>query len=125
MSYLTRDEYENITDDKIDCKDFKKLLKRASALLDIHTSRFYQKNDLETDVLMRKEAFKMAVAYQIEYMIETGATTSYGLQTPNSWSVGRMSVSKTDNSNTANDVISGDALKALSGTGLLYRGGKI
>ncbi|MCA6773572.1 MULTISPECIES: hypothetical protein [Enterococcus] len=106
-------------------KDFRKLLRKASALLDIQTRRFYQRNDLESDIPMRRNAFKLAIAYQIEYMHEVDATTTFGMQEPDSWSIGRMSVSKSKGvSSSTNEVslLSGDAMLQLSGTGLLYRG---
>ena len=85
------------------------------------TRRFYQRNDLESDIPMRRDAFKLAVAYQIEYMHEAEATTTFGMQEPDSWSIGRMSVSKGKGSNEVS-LLSGDAMLQLSGTGLLYRG---
>ncbi|OTP28262.1 hypothetical protein IGJ19_002430 [Enterococcus sp. DIV1368b] len=121
--YLSLTEYKHLVDEetKLTEKDFQKLLRKASALLDIQTRRFYQRNDLESDILMRRDAFKLAVAYQIEYMHEAEATTTFGMQEPDSWSIGRMSVSKGKGSNEVS-LLSGDAMLQLSGTGLLYRG---
>jgi hypothetical protein len=122
MSYLTYEEYERIIGEEIEEKEFAQLLRKASVVLDVHTNRFYQRNDLENDVRMRKEAFKVAIAYQIEYMLEAGATTTFGIRTPKSWSVGRMNVSTDSSLSDSADLLSADALKVLSGTGLLYRG---
>ncbi|STD26352.1 hypothetical protein [Enterococcus mundtii] len=121
--YLSLTEYKHLVDEETELteKDFQKLLRKASALLDIQTRRFYQRNDLESDILMRRDAFKLAVAYQIEYMHEAEATTTFGMQEPDSWSIGRMSVSKGKGSNEVS-LLSGDAMLQLSGTGLLYRG---
>lgn len=121
--YLSLTEYKHLVDEETELteKDFQKLLRKASALLDIQTRRFYQRNDLESDILMRRDAFKLAVAYQIEYMHEAEATTTFGMQEPDSWSIGRMSVSKGKGSNEVS-LLSGDAMLQLFGTGLLYRG---
>lgn len=125
--YLSLKEYKRLVDKETELteKDFRKLLRRASALLDIQTRRFYQRNDLESDITMRRNAFKLAVAYQIEYMHEADATTTFGMQEPDSWSIGRMSVSKSKGGSSSTNetpLLSGDAMMQLSGTGLLYRG---
>lgn len=124
--YLSLKEYKRLVDKETELteKDFRKLLRRASALLDIQTRRFYQRNDLESDIPMRRNAFKLAVAYQIEYMHEADATTSFGMQEPDSWSINRMSVSSSKGSASKEEtpLLSGDAMMQLSGTGLLYRG---
>ncbi|AUJ85468.1 hypothetical protein [Enterococcus sp. CR-Ec1] len=124
--YLSLKEYKRLVDKEPELteKDFRKLLRRASALLDIQTRRFYQRNDLESDIPMRRNAFKLAVAYQIEYMHEADATTSFGMQEPDSWSINRMSVSSSKGSALKEEtpLLSGDAMMQLSGTGLLYRG---
>lgn len=125
--YLSFKEYKRLVDKETELteKDFRKLLRRASALLDVQTRRFYQRNDLESDIPMRRNAFKLAVAYQIEYMHEADATTTFGMQEPDSWSIGRMSVSKSKGGSSSTNetpLLSGDAMMQLSGTGLLYRG---
>lgn len=124
--YLSLKEYKCLVDKETELteKEFRKLLRKASALLDIPTRRFYQRNDLESDIPMRRNAFKLAVAYQIEYMHEADATTSFGMQEPDNWSINRMSVSNSKGNATSADapLLSGDAMMQLSGTGLLYRG---
>lgn len=125
--YLSFREYKRLVDRDTELteKEFRKLLRRASALLDIQTRRFYQCTDLESDIPMRRDAFKLAVAYQIEYMHEAGASTTFGMQEPDSWSIGRMSVSKSKGGSSSTNeapLLSGDAMLQLSGTGLLYRG---
>lgn len=124
--YLSFKEYKRLVDKETELaeKDFRKLLRRASALLDIQTRRFYQRNDLESDIPMRRNAFKLAVAYQIEYMHEADATTTFGVQEPDSWSINRMSVSSSKGSASKEEtpLLSGDAMMQLSGTGLLYKG---
>lgn len=124
--YLSLKEYKRLIDKKTELteKDFRKLLRKASALLDVQTRRFYQRNDLESDIPMRRDAFKLAVAYQIEYMHEADATTTFGMREPDSWSINRMSVSSSKGSASKEEtpLLSGDAMMQLSGTGLLYKG---
>lgn len=124
--YLSLKEYKRFVDKETELteKDFRKLLRKASALLDIQTRRFYQRTDLESDIPMRRNAFKLAVAYQIEYMHEADATTTLGMQEPDSWSINRMSVSSSKGgaSKEETPLLCGDAMMQLSGTGLLYRG---
>lgn len=125
--YLSLREYKRLVDKDTELteKDFRKLLRKASALLDVQTRRFYQRNDLESDIPIRRNAFKLAVAYQIEYMYEADATTTFGMQEPDSWSIGRMSISKNKGGSSSTNetpLLSGDAMMQLSGTGLLYRG---
>lgn len=125
--YLSLKEYKRLVDKETELteKEFRKLLRKASALLDVQTRRFYQRNDLESDIPMRRNAFKLAVVYQIEYMHEADASTTFGMQEPDSWSIGRMSVSKSKGGSSATNetpLLSGDAMLQLSGTGLLYRG---
>lgn len=126
--YLTLDEYKQLVDEdtQLTPKEFKKLLRKASALFDVHTRRFYQRNELTSDLPMRRDAFKLAIAYQIEYMEEVEATTTYGMQEPDSWSIGRMSVTTSARSASGQtkeaSILCHDSIVALSGTGLLYRG---
>ncbi|QER67582.1 head-tail connector protein [Paucilactobacillus nenjiangensis] len=130
MDYLSLSEYKSfglidITDDEI-----KSLLPRASIMLDNITRDFYQKHDLETDKFeTRSRRFKLAVAIQIDYMKQTDVTSAESkARRPQSISqtIGRTSVNQSFSS-TNMDSSSGlsiDAINALSGTGLLYRGVK-
>lgn len=128
MPYLTFEEFTSlIVNDDITPSEFDKLLVRASDFLDIETRNFYRFNDLESDIPFRRDKFKKAIAYQIEYMHVTEALTSYDINTPTSWSIGRTSVteaSRYSNSgkNEVPSIVSEDAISMLSGTGLLFRG---
>ena|SRR5699024_3137151 len=126
MHYLTYDEYMDLDFTEIEKMEFDRLLKRASDVLDNVTRYFYRKNVLENDVDFRKEQFKKAVAAQIEYFHEMGATNTHGLNEPGTVTIGRTTVSKgTRNSSQheqQNSIVSDDVYMYLEGTGLLYRG---
>lgn len=127
MPYLTYEEYKEFGYSDIKQDEFENLIQRACDYLDIQTRNFYQFNDLETDIDFRKTKFKKAVALQVEYMYQTGATTAFEINTPQSWSVDGMSVSESSRYNASGtnespSIISDDTLAMLSGTGLLFRG---
>ncbi len=127
MDYLTYSEYLEFGCADFPADEFKNLIAKASGYIDSQTRDFYQLNDLEEDIAFRRDKFKKAVALQVEYMHLSGASNSYEANTPQSWSIGCTSVSETSRSsntgrNEAPSIISDDAILALSGTGLLYRG---
>lgn len=129
MAYITFQEFKELTgNSELEETEFNSLLYRASDFMNVQTRAFYQHNDLESDVSQfRRDRFKKAIAYQIEYMHDTGAKSSYDINTPQSWSIGRTSVTEASRYNStgqneAPSIISEDAISMLSGTGLLYRG---
>ena len=127
MAYLTYMDYEALGLSNLTASEFNDLIGKASFVLDSQTRDFYQFTDLESDMPYRKQKFKMAVALQVEYMHQSSATSTYEANTPQSWSIGRTSVSEASRySNTgrneAPSVICEDAILALSGSGLLFRG---
>src|SRR5699024_11027885 len=126
MPYLTYEEYNELGFTEIESQVFDRLLKRASDAIDSVTRHFYRFNSLEDDVSFRSEQFKKAVAAQIEYFHNMGATNSHGLNEPGTVTIGRTTVSKgTRNSSQheqQNSIVSDDVYMHLEGTGLLYRG---
>lgn len=124
MPYLTYEEYNELGFTEIEQTEFERLLKRASDALDGVTRNFYRFNNLETDIPFRKEQFKKAVAAQIEYFHEMGATNSHGLNEPISVTIGRttMNSGNSSNSDSKSGLISKDVYFYLRDTGLLYRG---
>lgn len=112
--------------------NFDQIADLASQYLDDQTRDFYQINDINADPWpIRASKFKRAVIRQIAYMIDSGITTTeQALHQPISETktIGKTTVTKSwaNNQNgvgnRVNSVISADALAALSGTGLLYRG---
>lgn len=127
MAYLTFIEYKELGYTSLEEDDFNSLIAKASTFIDSQTRDFYHYNDLENDIEYRKTKFKKAIALQVEYMHQSGATSTYDANTPQSWSIGRTSVSEASRysntgSNEAPSIICKDAILALSGTGLLFRG---
>lgn len=130
MSYLTFDQFKELTDDEItiDEPSFNKLLRKASAILDNVTSHFYQKYDIETDNTWRVKQFRLALSTQIEYFNILGATTFEEINnSPQTFQAGRTSVSNASryNPNGANEskpLIAEDVYIHLEGTGLLFAG---
>lgn len=127
MPYLTYKEYTDLGFEEMEESEFEKLLIKASGVLDSITRYFYSYNDLETDIDFRKEQFKKALAAQIEYFHDMGATNSHGLNEPGHVQIGRTSVSKGGRNSGSqdeqkNNLVSDDVYIYLSGTGLLYRG---
>ncbi len=126
MAYLTYTEYEALGLSNLTASEFNDLIGKACFVLDSQTRDFYQFTDLESDMLYRKRKFKMAVALQVEYMHQSSATSTYEANTPQSWSIGRTSVSESSRySNTGSNetptIVCDDAILALSGSGLLSR----
>lgn len=123
MPYLTFGEYQNIGFSEVSETDFPKLVRKASDVLDSITRDFYQLHDLETDVPIRRDKFKSAVAAQIDYFNDMGGTSAHELNSPLSVSIGRTQVSNgADNQKQTNNIVADDVYMYLKNTGLLYRG---
>lgn len=130
MAYITFDEYKELTGatgDKVD--KFNANLSKASAVIDNITNNFYQFNDLDTDkVKFRADHFKLALCSQIDYFIEVGGNTFEAVnKAPQSFSVGRTSISSGSRNNASGQnetkqLVAEDVYIYLEGTGLLYRG---
>lgn len=130
MAYITFDEYKELTGatgDKLD--KFNANLSKASAVIDNITNNFYQFNDLDTDkVTFRANRFKLALCAQIDYFIEVGGNTFEAVnKAPQSFSVGRTSISSGSRNNASGQnetkqIVAEDVYIYLEGTGLLYRG---
>lgn len=129
MAYVDKDDYMkamHITDADMP-KNFDQLADLASEYLDDQTRGFYQINDINADPWsLRVSKFKRAVIRQIAYMIDSGITTTeQAIHEPISETktIGKTTVTKSwANNSSGVSVVSVDALAALSGTGLLYRG---
>lgn len=130
MAYITFDEYKKLTaadDDNAD--KFNANLSKASAVIDNITNNFYRFNDLETDkIKFRADRFKLALCAQIDYFIEVGGNTFEAVnKAPQSFSVGRTSISSGSRNNASGQnetkqLVAEDVYIYLEGTGLLYRG---
>ena len=129
MVYITFDEYKELTAAAYDNVDkFNANLSKASAVIDNITNNFYQFNDLETDkVKFRADRFKLALCAQIDYFIEVGGNTFEAVnKAPQSFSVGRTSISSGSRNNASgqnetNQLVAEDVFIYLGGTGLLNR----
>ena len=130
MAYITFDEYKELAVAAYDNVDkFNANLSKASAVIDNITNNFYQFNDLEADMVrFRADRFKLALCAQIDYFIEVGGNTSEAVnKAPQSFSVGRTSISSGSRNNASgqnetNQLVAEDVYIYLEGTGLLYRG---
>lgn len=127
MPYLTYAEYAKLGFTELEESEFDELIKKASDVVDSVTRYFYKFNNMDEDVLFRREQFKKAVAAQIEYFHEIGATTSYGMNEPSTVQIGRTSMSSGSRGSQSaqapkNDIVSSDVYMYLAPTGLLYRG---
>lgn len=123
--YLTYQEYINFGFEQIEEVQFNKLLPKASDAIDSITRHFYKFNDIERDVPFRREQFKKAVAAQIEYFHEMGATSSHGMEQAQSVTIGRTTIATNYNSQgdgSKNGLICKDVFYYLKDTGLLYKG---
>ena len=124
IAYLTQNEFEKLGFD--DVKNFEKLSKRAETAINLFLGDFYNSVDFETDYEPRKQAVKLATAYQVAYLDASGIMTADDKQSVSSVSLGRTSVSYKDSSKisleSARYNLSLDALNALNGAGFGYRG---
>lgn len=128
MSYLSFDEYKELSVDPVDEDEFNKLAKAAERIINITVRRFYEFNDFNRDAEWRQTAYKEAIAHQLDYFKEMGTTTFEGLNNlPQSVQLGRTMISQTSRfnaggSNEKRSLLSVEAEMTLVGTGLLSRG---
>ena len=124
IAYLTKDEFKDFGFDEVN--DFEKLLKRAEVSVNLFLNGFYDFVDFEKESEHRKQAVKMATAFQVAYLDASGIMTADDKQSVASVSLGRTSVSYRDTSQTSLESarynLSLDALNALKGAGFGYRG---
>lgn len=122
MSYLTSNEYERLGFDEID--NFEQLEERASSVVDLYTDYFYSNVDFESDIPIRKNAVKQAIAYQINYMDSSGITTAEDKASLNSLSIGRTTINYSNNTTNAikdSFNLSQDTINLLNSVGFGYR----
>nr|DAK43928.1 MAG TPA: Putative Head Tail Connector Protein [Caudoviricetes sp.] len=92
MTYLTQDEYTKLGFDEV--SDYEKLAARAKIAIDLYTNGFYQKGiDFDKEVEYRKNAVKLAMAFQIAYLDASGILTADDKQLTGNVSIGRTSIS--------------------------------
>ena len=124
IAYLTQDEFKELGFDEVE--GFEKLVKRAEVSVNLFLNGFYDFIDFEKEIEHRKQAVKMATAFQVVYLDASGIMTADDKQSVASVSLGRTSVSYRDTSQTSLESarynLSLDALNALKGAGFGYRG---
>ena len=92
MTYLTKDEFVELGFDEV--VDFDKLAKRAEVAINLYTQGVYQRHiDFDKEADYRKQAVKLAMAFQIAYLDVSGITTADDKQDMTSVSIGRTSIS--------------------------------
>jgi len=92
MTYLTEDEFVKLGFDEV--ADFDKLAKRAEVAINLYTQGLYQRHiDFDKEADYRKQAVKLAMAFQIAYLDVSGITTADDKQAMTSVSIGRTSIS--------------------------------
>lgn len=126
ISYLTYDEFLDLGFELDDGGTFQPMLNRATLAIDLFIGHFYDYHDFETDFPQRKNAVKLATAYQISYLDSSGAMTADDRMAMASMSLGRTSVSYQGGSG-GNSVAKGynlsqDAFNVLKSAGFGYRG---
>lgn len=100
MTYLTQDEFTKLGFDEV--TNFEKLANRAKIAIDLYTNGFYQKGiDFEKEIAYRKNAVKLATAFQIAYLDASGIMSADDKQLANSVSIGRTSISYSTSQSTS------------------------
>ncbi|MDB8613075.1 hypothetical protein PNU26_01470 [Streptococcus salivarius] len=91
MSYLTKEEFDDMGFHEV--ADFDKLEKRAEIAINFYTQGIYQRYiDFEKEADYRKQAVKLAMAFQIAYLDTSGVMTADEKQTMSSVTIGRTRV---------------------------------
>lgn len=100
MTYLTQREFDELGFDEV--TDFEKLASRAKIAIDLYTNGIYQKGiDFEKEIAYRKNAVKLAMAFQIAYLDSSGIMSADDKQLANSVSIGRTSISYSTSQSTS------------------------
>lgn len=125
MTYLSYEEFDNFKIGEVDVIEFDKFINKACDVIDSVTNFYYQHNNLENDISFRKIQFKKAIAAQVKYFSDLGGSSIEEIQSAQSVTIGRTSISKGSNSHSKQEkqsLTSEDALMYLKSTGLLYTG---
>lgn len=124
MTYLTQDEFKDFGFDEVE--DFEKLLQRAEIAINLFLNNFYSFVDFEKEIEHRKQAVKLATAFQVAYLDASGITTADDKQSVSTVILGRTHITYQNSSNqsleSARYNLSLDALNTLKSAGFGYRG---
>lgn len=100
FTFLKKEEFEALGFDPVE--DYDKLAYRASLQINEYINRFYDCVDFDTDYNLRKRAVKLACAYQIKYLNDSGVMTAEDKQMFASVRIGRTSVSGLNRAHVSN-----------------------
>lgn len=124
MTYLTKDEFDELGFDEVE--EFEKLLKRAEIAINLFLNNFYSFVDFEKEIEHKKQAVKLATAFQVAYLDASGISTADDKQSVSTVILGRTHITYKNSSNqsleSARYNLSLDALNALKSAGFGYRG---
>lgn len=124
MTYLTQDEFKDFGFDEVE--DFEKLLTRAEIAINLFLNNFYIFADFEKEIEHRKQAVKLATAFQVAYLDASGITTAEDKQSVSTVVLGRTHITYKNSSvqslESARYNLSLDALNTLKSAGFGFRG---
>lgn len=124
IAYLTQDEFKDFGFDEVE--DFEKLLQRAEIAINLFLNNFYSFVDFEKEIGHRKQAVKLATAFQVAYLDASGITMADDKQSVSTVVLGRTHITYKNSSNqsleSARYNLSLDALNTLKSAGFGYRG---
>ena len=124
IAYLTQDEFKNFGFDEVE--DFEKLLQRAEIAINLFLNNFYSFVDFEKEIEHRKQAVKLATAFQVAYLDASGITTADDKQSVSTVVLGRTHITYKNSSNqsleSARYNLSLDAINTLKSAGFGFRG---
>lgn len=124
IAYLTQDEFNDFGFDEVE--DFEKLLQRAEIAINLFLNNFYSFVDFEKEIGHRKQAVKLATAFQVAYLDASGITTADDKQSVSTVVLGRTHITYKNSSNqsleSARYNLSLDALNTLKSAGFGFRG---
>ena len=126
MAYLTAEEYTKFFNLGEAPTDFENLEHMARVSVDLYTRNLYHYTKLENEPEHRKQAVKLAMAYQVRYLEASGITSADDKQALESVQIGRTSLKYRDTSKQAQLAgqfnLSLDALNQLNAAGFGYIG---
>ena len=124
IAYLTQDEFKVFGFDEVE--NFDKLLQRAEIAINLFLNNFYSFVDFEKEIGHRKQAVKLATAFQVAYLDASGITTADDKQSVSTVVLGRTHITYKNSSNqsleSARYNLSLDALNTLKSAGFGFRG---
>lgn len=124
IAYLTKDEFKDFGFDEVE--NFDKLLQRAEIAINLFLNNFYSFIDFKKEIKHRKQAVKLATAFQVAYLDASGITTADDKQSVSTVILGRTHITYKNSSSqsleSARYNLSLDALNTLNSAGFGYRG---